>query len=165
MVAGLQGQSYQSQEGYHPLDSDSSKTNPAEESRPYGQGDASYCAAGGYEGIKILVEMFYRYMDELPEARTIRQMHPEDLTVSRDKLTRFLCGWLGGEKLFSQKYGPIVIPVAHAHLKIGEAERDAWMLCMERAVEEQPYKEDFKRYLLEQLLVPAERIRLACAKP
>lgn len=127
----------------------------------YGEGDASFQAAGGRIGIKKLVDRFYEVMDELPQAQTIRTMHPVDLGVARDKLTLFLCGWLGGEKLFSKKYGPIMIPRAHAHLDIGEAERDAWLACMKIAVDEQDYAADFKTYLMEQLFVPAERCRMA----
>jgi len=129
--------------------------------RVYGVGDASFRAAGGRDGIKKLVDRFYDVMDELPQARAIRAMHPRDLTVARDKLTLFLCGWLGGEKLYSKKYGPIIIPQAHAHLDINEAERDAWLACMQTAVDEQGYTEDFKQYLMEQLFVPAERCRMA----
>jgi len=124
----------------------------------YGEGDASYRAAGERAGITRLVDAFYRIMDELPEAQTIRRMHPADLAVSRDKLSRFLCGWLNGPKLFSQKYGPIKIPKAHAHLRVGPAERDAWLLCMERAITEQDFTPEFGEYLLRELRVPAERI-------
>jgi hemoglobin len=127
--------------------------------RRYGEGDASFQAAGGEAGIRRLVDDFYQQMDTLPEARVIRAMHPRDLTVSRDKLARFLCGWLGGPKLFQEKYGPIVIPKAHAHLPIGPAERDAWLLCMKKALSRQPYPLEFKHYLLEQLSIPAERVR------
>ena len=70
------------------------------EQHPYGEGDASYRAAGGFEGLLGLVERFYRKMDELPEAARIRAMHPDDLTVSKDKLARFLSGWLGGPRLY-----------------------------------------------------------------
>lgn len=129
--------------------------------QPYGVDDASFQAAGGVVGIKKLVNRFYDAMEELPAAQTIRAMHPEDLTVSRDKLYRFLCGWLGGEKLYSKKYGPIVIPRAHAHLDISEAERDAWLACMQVAVDEQSYTPAFKKYLMAQLFVPAERCRIA----
>ena len=132
--------------------------------KPYGVDDASFQAAGGQAGIKKLVERFYEVMDELPEARVIRDMHPGDLTVTIDKLFCFLCGWLGGEKLFSKKYGPIMIPRAHAHLDIGERERDAWLACMKIAVEEQDYAADFKIYLMEQLFVPAERCRIVSQK-
>ncbi|PCH49393.1 MAG: globin [Cellvibrionales bacterium] len=129
--------------------------------KPYGVEDASFQAAGGQVGIGKLVDRFYEVMDELPDAQTIRAMHPDNLAVARDKLTLFLCGWLGGEKLFSKKYGSIMIPRAHAHLEIAEAERDAWLACMKIAVDEQDYELDFRIYLMEQLFVPAERCRQA----
>ncbi len=130
----------------------------------YGDGDATFRACGGIEGIAALVETFYAEMDSLPEAKRIRDLHPLDLSTSIDKLARFLCGWTGGPKRYAEKYGPIRIPVAHQHLPVGAAERDAWLLCMERALEQQPYPEDLKRYLLEQLFVPAERIRVVVAE-
>lgn len=130
----------------------------ADERPVYGQGDASYRAAGERAGLERLVDAFYRIMDEEPFAASIRRMHPRDLTESRDKLTRFLCGWLNGPKLYSKKYGPIRIPVAHAHLRIGPEEHDAWLECMRRAIAEQDYAPDFADYLLRELAVPAGRV-------
>lgn len=128
----------------------------------YGQGDASYQAAGGLAGLERLSAAFYRYMALLPEAQRIRAMHAPDLSESQRKLAYFLSGWLGGPKLFSANYGPIIIPTAHQHLPVGAAERDAWMLCMSKAVAEQPFADSFKTYLLAQLAIPAERVRQAC---
>lgn len=125
----------------------------------YGHEDHSFIAAGQYDGIKKLVDAFYDAMETLPHAQTIRDMHNPDLAESRDKLTRFLTGWLGGPKLFSEKYGPIRIPVAHRHLSIGPAERDAWLSCMQIAVDQQDYPQNFRDYLMSQLYVPAERSR------
>lgn len=127
--------------------------------RPYGTGDASYQAAGGYDGIRQLVDDFYKAMDELPQAAAVRAMYPQDLTEAADKLTRFLCGWLGGPKLYAEKYGSIVIPAFHRQFPIDTAGRDAWLACMQRAVEQQPFADDFRRYLMEQIHVPAERSR------
>ncbi len=124
----------------------------------YGELDASYQAAGGLQGITQLVERFYQYMDQLPEAKSIREMHPKDLTITKDKLVCFLSGWLGGPRLFAEKYGSLSIPMAHKHLDISLEEKDAWLLCMKKAAAEQPYEESFKIYLLEQLAFPAERI-------
>ncbi len=135
------------------------KNNESQASPRYGEGEASFQAAGGEAGIRALVDAFYDQMETLPEAARIRAMHPIQLKESRDKLTRFLCGWLGGPKLYREKYGPIRIPAAHAHLDIGPAERDAWLLCMRNALAAQPYPDDFKRYLLAQLFIPAERSR------
>lgn len=118
-----------------------------------------YQAAGGLEGLTKLVDEFYVNMDTLPEARTIRKMHPKDLTESRKKLTYFLSGWLGGPMLFQQHYGPISIPGAHKRFPIGYGERDAWLLCMQRALAAQPYSPELKDYLLAALSIPAERVR------
>jgi hemoglobin len=129
----------------------------------YGEGSASYIAAGERHGIARLVEAFYRHMDRLPLAATIRAMHDSDLRLSREKLMVFLCGWLGGPNLYSATFGPISIPRVHQHLVIGEAERDAWLACMAQAVDEQPWSSDFKRYFMRAIAVPAERVRLASA--
>ncbi|HXV67770.1 MAG TPA: group II truncated hemoglobin [Nitrospira sp.] len=122
-------------------------------------GTTPYQAAGELDGITKLVDAFYVYMDTLPEAETIRRMHPHDLAESRKKLTYFLCGWLGGPKLFSQHYGPISIPGFHKQFPIGYEERDAWLLCMQQAIAIQPFSDSFKEFLLAALRIPAERVR------
>jgi hemoglobin len=130
----------------------------------FGFQDTSFKAAGGIDGIARLVDAFYDNMDTLPQAEVIRAMHAEDLGVSRDKLARFLCGWLGGPRLFREKYGTISLTGVHSHLAVGEAERDAWLECMRLAIAEQDYSSDFSIYLLEQLAVPAERVRVICER-
>jgi hemoglobin len=135
-------------------DQESSSELPA-----YGVGDTSFRAAGGADGLRRLVDLFYDLMEELPEAHGIRAMHPADLSVARDKLSLFLSGWLNGPNTYAEKYGGIHIPRAHARLGLGVEERDAWLLCMQKALEAQPYAEDFKEYMLRELGVPAERCR------
>ena len=126
----------------------------------YGFEDTTYQTVGGFDGLVKLVDDFYVAMDELPEAKKIRSMHDENLTISRDKLVYFLSGWMGGPRIFAEKYGPISIPQAHQHILIDENDRDAWLLCMQAALAKQSYAEDFQTYLLAQLFVPAERIRM-----
>ena len=132
-------------------------------SEQYGFGDASYRAAGGIEGLRRLVEDFYRCMDELPEAAAVRAMHPASLEVSRDKLACFLSGWLGGPRLFAERYGSIAIPAFHAQWPIDEAQAEAWLTCMAQAIAQQDYAPAFAEYLLTQLRVPARRIVQASA--
>ncbi|TKB54352.1 MAG: globin [Nitrospira sp.] len=119
-----------------------------------------YRASGELAGIARLVDAFYANMGTFPEARVIRNMHPEDLTEPRKKLTYFLCGVLGGPSLFIEHYGGVNLPDFHRKFPIGTEERDAWMLCMQRAIAVQPYEASFKEYLLARLWIPAERIRL-----
>ncbi|PIP90773.1 MAG: hypothetical protein COW79_05780, partial [Bdellovibrionales bacterium CG22_combo_CG10-13_8_21_14_all_38_13] len=64
-----------------------------------------YVLAGGNKGIKNLVEDFYEIMDKDSKVDQIRQMHPKDLTLSKEKLTKFLSGWFGGPNLYWQAYG------------------------------------------------------------
>jgi len=127
----------------------------------YGVGSATYQAAGGLKGIRQLVNDFYNIMNTSNNYKIIREMHPGDLAISKDKLTCFLSGWMGGERLFSEKYGSINIPQFHAFIKIGEKERDQWLDCMQESLAKQNYPESLKTYLIEQLWVPAERIRIA----
>ena len=125
----------------------------------HGVGDSSFLAAGGESGIRRLVDMFFDRMGNDARFAAIDAMHPEDKEISRDKLARFLCGWLGGPKLYQEKYGAIGIPRVHQHLAIKTPERDQWLTCMTESVEEQPFDPSFKRYLMEQLYVPAEAVR------
>ena len=128
----------------------------------YGFEDTSYQAAGCLDGLTRLVDMFYHYVDTLPEAKVIRKLYPEDLSLPKQKLAYFLSGWLGGPRIYQQHFKPISIPGAHSHMNIGIAERDAWLFCMQKAVEEQPFADSFKIYLMDQLAIPAERIRQVC---
>tara|TARA_R110000868_G_scaffold32343_4_gene117678 strand:- start:11889 stop:12320 length:432 start_codon:yes stop_codon:yes gene_type:complete len=133
-------------------------SNSISEKVVYGQLDTSYKAAGERDGIEKLCRDFYQIMDTEEEAKSIRQMHKDDLEVMVDKLTLFLCLWLGGPKWYGQKYSFIGMPQAHKHLIIDERERDAWLLCMDKAIFLQPYEMSFKAYLCEQFRFPANMI-------
>ena len=55
------------------------------ETPPYGTGDASYQAAGGIDGLRRLVDDFYRLMDERPEAAALRALRPGLLHLCLDR--------------------------------------------------------------------------------
>jgi len=96
-----------------------------------------YRQIGGEPAVRRLVERFYQLMDELPEARAIRAMHPEDLAPAKEKLFQFLSGWLGGPPLYAERHGPPRLRQKHLPFPIDVAARDAWMACMNRALDEQ----------------------------
>jgi hemoglobin len=125
----------------------------------YREGDHQFQLAGGVEGITKLANDFYDQMETLKKARKILYMHPTDLTVSREKLARFLCGYMNGPELYEEKYGPLALGPAHSHLAIGSPEKNAWLLCMEKALEMQPYPQEFKDFMYMRLCVPAGRIQ------
>lgn len=125
----------------------------------YRQGDNQYQIAGGEEGCRKLANDFYDVMQELPEARKLLFMHPNDLTVSRDKLALFLVGYMDGPPLFEEKYGEIALGAAHAHLAVSSKEKDMWLLCMKHALAKQDWPEEFKAFMLMRLNTPASRIQ------
>ncbi len=91
---------------------------------------------GGMVTIDRLVESFYQRMDTLSEARIIRDMHPADLSSTRQLLKRYLTEWTGGPKLYSPEKGHPRLRQRHLGFSIGNAERDAWLTCMRGALDE-----------------------------
>lgn len=91
---------------------------------------------GGEEKIRQLVNRFYDLMDTQPEAAQIRSIHPPDLTESREKLFLFLVGWMGGPPLYVTKFGHPRLRARHMPFPIGTRERDEWLWCMYRAMDE-----------------------------
>ena len=80
---------------------------------------STYEQLGGSEGLREIVDRFYDLMAELPEAKGILSLHPEDLTESRDKLFKFLSGLYGGPSLYIQEYGHPMLRARHLPFPIG----------------------------------------------
>lgn len=97
----------------------------------------AYEFLGREDGIRALVDRFYDLMDTLPDAKTIRDMHPRDLTESRDKLYFFLVGRFGGPPLYTEKYGHPRLRARHMPFAVDTAAAEAWMMCMNTALDEQ----------------------------
>ena len=95
-----------------------------------------YELLGGETGVRTLVNRFYDLMDSSPEAKDIRALHAASLKQSREKLFMFLSGWSGGPQLYLQKFGHPRLRMRHMPFSIGERERDQWLWCMNRALDE-----------------------------
>lgn len=84
--------------------------------------DSVYTRIGGEQAIRALVGRFYDLMDQLPEAYTVRSIHPESLQGSADSLFKFLSGWFGGPPLFIEERGHPRLRMRHAPYAIGPVE-------------------------------------------
>lgn len=119
-----------------------------------------YQTLGGESTLRQLVERFYYYMDTLPQAAKIRQLHPQDLANAQNKLFMFLSGWLGGPDLFQPQFGHPRLRMRHLPFAIDDSARDAWMLCMQKALDElQPGDQAFRLQLLTRLYQTADFMR------
>ncbi len=98
-------------------------------------------------------------MDTLPEASQIRAMHEPDLSHTRQVLVKFLVEWLGGPKVYSAERGHPRLRQKHLHFSIGEAERDTWMQCMQRAMEDVVTDATLRQQLQQAFFKTADFIR------
>ncbi len=95
-----------------------------------------YQLIGGETGLRSLVDRFYELMDSSPEAAKIRAFHAKSLKQSREKLFMFLSGWSGGPPLYVEKFGHPRLRMRHMPFSIGTVERDEWLWCMNKALDE-----------------------------
>lgn len=124
-----------------------------------GSGTTAYTLIGGGEAIGQLVDRFYDLMELEPDFAVIRQMHPADLTASRDKLNLFLNGWMGGPELYHEKYGHPMLRARHLPFPIGSVERNQWLDCMQRAMDEVAIDAPLKARLHESFFATADWMR------
>ena len=95
-----------------------------------------FARIGGEKIVEALVDAFYREMEVRPEARRIRAMHPDNLGPVKAVLKLHLVEWLGGPQDYSAQRGHPRLRARHARFPIGPAERQAWLACMDAALEQ-----------------------------
>jgi hemoglobin len=95
-----------------------------------------YALLGGDAKVRRLVEHFYDLMELEPQYAQLRAVHGATLEHAREKLYLFLCGWLGGPPLYTDRFGHPMLRARHLPFAIGDVERDQWMACMVQAMEE-----------------------------
>lgn len=99
-----------------------------------------YEKLGGANGVQDLVNDFYHIMDTDPKASKCRALHASSLDSANKKLFMFLSGWLGGPSLYIEAYGHPRMRKRHFPFKIGFSERDEWLYCMRRALDNKKLK-------------------------
>ncbi len=104
---------------------------------------------GGAAPVHALVERFYDSMDDSePE---LAALHPlEDGKVSRasrDRFALFLIGWLGGPQDYVARYGHPRLRMRHGHVPVTLAHRDAWLRCMQVALDDADISADLRTFL------------------
>lgn len=120
---------------------------------------SAYELFGGAHGVRALVDAFYDHMDLDTEFADIRALHPESLAGSRDKLYWFLSGWMGGPSLYTDQFGHPRLRARHMPFAIGDRERDAWVACMQLALQDCHISAQLSDWLMTQLSGTADWMR------
>lgn len=114
---------------------------------------------GGAEGIRRLVDRFYDLMDTAPEAVNVRALHATSLKSSREKLFLYLTGWTGGPPVYVERFGQPMLRARHLPFAIGARERDEWLWCMKRALDEHDLPDELHTFLWGKLMALADHMR------
>lgn len=109
-----------------------------------------YDRVGGEEGIRKLVETFYDIIEFEPEGRVLHVLHMRGHGVAHSRIEQlnFLSGFLGGPRLYVEKYGHSDVRDMHLHVEIDAEARDAWLNCMSIAIDRVGLPADVKRDLM-----------------
>ena len=118
-----------------------------------------YEMIGGEIGLRSLVNRFYDLMETSPEAETIRAFHAKSLKQSREKLFLFLSGWSGGPQLYVERFGHPRLRMRHMPFPIGKIERDEWLWCMNKALDESQLNPRLVEYLKARFAETADFMR------
>ena len=106
-----------------------------------------YERVGGWSYFEHLVNLFYECVENDP---ILRPLYPDDLKPGKFWLTAFLSQYWGGPNYYSELKGHPRLRQRHFPFRIGQIERDAWVCCMERAVDisgiNSPHSESLKDY-------------------
>ena len=90
-----------------------------------------YDVVGGEPFFVQLVDDFYNRVEN---DDILRVMYPDDLSESRRTTAGFLAQYWGGPPKYSEERGHPRLRMRHAHLAIGQKERDHWLAHMLGAV-------------------------------
>jgi hemoglobin len=118
-----------------------------------------YDLIGGDAGVRRLVDRFYDLMDSAPEAAHVRALHAASLKASREKLYLFLTGWTGGPPLYVAQRGHPRLRMRHFPFAIATRERDEWLWCMDRALDEHAMPATLREQLRQRLHDLADHMR------
>jgi hemoglobin len=119
---------------------------------------------GGEAPVRALAERFYDHMEDHEPA--LARLHPLDeqgriTRTARDRFALFLIGWLGGPQDYMARHGHPRLRMRHARVPIDTSQRDAWLRCMNAALEHQGVRGPLRSFLEQRFAEVADFLRNA----
>jgi len=114
-----------------------------------------YEAIGGFTAIDRLVTAFYKRVGKHPKLIPI---FPDDLTETARKQRLFLTMFLGGPRWYVEDRGHPMMRRRHLPFKITPERRDAWLECMDQALDEAQIEEPYRTAIFEKLTMTANHM-------
>jgi len=126
------------------------------------QDDAPYHRLGGEEAVRALAKRFYDHMDaEEPALARLHDLDAEGKVSarSREHFALFLVEWLGGPPLYSPVKGHPRLRLRHGKVTVNTAMRDAWLRCMQHAMDDCGIEGEVRTFLDARFAEVAEFLR------
>ncbi|MDC3413671.1 globin [Aquibacillus sp. 3ASR75-11] len=114
-----------------------------------------YEAIGGNKTIGRLVKAFYKRVGNHPDLIPI---FPSDLTETARKQIQFLTQLFGGPALYSEEHGHPMLRRRHLPFQITPTRKDAWLECMEAALDEAEIEEPYRSAIFDRLTLTAQHM-------
>ena len=124
--------------------------------------DTPYQGLGGRSAVLQLVGRFYDIMESAePE---LARLHELDATGkisarNRERFGLFLIGWLGGPDDYVRQHGHPRLRMRHMHVPVDTAQRDAWLRCMNAALDERNPPAPVREFLRQRFAEVADFLR------
>ena len=113
---------------------------------------------GGLPFFERLVDRFYQDV-VTDQVLIVLYEDPENLAKSRQHLTWFLAQYWGGPMLFNENRGHSQLRMRHMPFRIGNLERDRWLVHMLTAVNELVTDDEIRNSMTEYFVKAAEHLR------
>ncbi|APH05907.1 hypothetical protein [Bacillus weihaiensis] len=102
-----------------------------------------------------LVDSFYGKVQNHP---LLSPIFPKDLTETRRKQKQFLTQYLGGPQLYTEEHGHPMLRARHLPFEITPRRADAWLSCMEQAMDEVELEPTIREFLMHRLHLTAHHM-------
>ena len=117
---------------------------------------SAFDAIGGYETVERLVDAFYKRVKINPDLKPI---FPDDFTEIARKQKKFLTQFLGGPPLYIEEFGHPMLRAKHLRFPINAKRRDAWLNCMNGAMDEIGLEEPWREIIFRRLTMTAHHMQ------
>lgn len=109
----------------------------------------------GEQTLSQLVDSFYGNVQNHP---LLAPIFPDDLTETARKQKQFLTQYLGGPQIYTEEHGHPMLRARHLPFEITPSRANAWISCMEKAMNEVGLEENVKEFLLHRLTLTAHHM-------
>lgn len=111
-----------------------------------------YEAIGGQSSVDKIVHSLYKHV---AKHEALIPIFPTDLTETIHKQRLFLTQFFGGPSLYLEERGHPMLKRRHMPFEITFERRNAWLECMDKALEEAKIEEPYRSAIFDRLSLTA----------